>query len=52
MAQISEKYDDWLAKQPKFESKVKKRKTGITKKEAKKHRQTISHEGTEEKKKK
>ena len=32
----------------KFESKVKKRKTGITKK----HQQSISREGTEEKKKK
>ena len=36
----------------KFESKVKERKTGITKKESKKYRQSISREGTEEKKKK
>lgn len=36
----------------KFESKVKKRKTDISKKESKKYRQTISHEGTKEEKKK
>ena len=36
----------------KFESKVKKRKTSISKKESKKHQQSISREGTEEKKKK
>ena len=36
----------------KFESKVKKRKPSISKKESKKHQQSISREGTEEKKKK
>lgn len=36
----------------KFESKVKKRKTGISKKDYKKHQQSISYEGTKEEKKK